>query len=155
MARPTMRDPHGRWSLLQLADAAGITHRRARDLTEAGYLPDDLHSRDILRARVADTLHDAVRPAGMTRAASAPLIKERNHQALDLTDELATSPTPTTDALLLITPTTATLNHKVLLAAATLEETTEPVLVIPVGRWDTELRTFLASLTTTPDRAAG
>jgi hypothetical protein len=155
VARPTMRDPHGRWSLLQLADAAGITHRRARDLTEAGYLPDDLHSTDILRARVADAIHDAVRPPGQTRTASAPHLKQRNLQALDHATHIATNPQPTPDALLLITPTTATLNLKVLLAAATLEDATQPVLVIPLGRWDTELRTFLATLTTTPIKAAG
>lgn len=150
VARHQMRSPEGRWSLLQLAEAAGITHRRARDLVEAGLLSgEDLRAIDVLRARLGATIIDAVRPSGQTRAASAPIIEARNREALHIATELALNPSSGPEALLVLTPTTVVLHRRSLSAVAALEDATEPSLVVPLGRWITEHRTLLASLTST------
>lgn len=144
MARPAMRDPSGRWSLAQVAAAAGLSRQTARTVVSAGYLnPEDLHYKDIALAKVAAALIDAPRPAGMNRHDAADAITKRNFEALTLARRLLDDPTPSRDAILRISATEAVFHKSPSRALADLEDLTEPALMLPLGAWVTELNSDL------------
>jgi hypothetical protein len=137
MARPAMRDPSGRWSLTQVAVAAGITRQTARTLASNNLLGDvtNLSSKDVLCARVAAHLLDAPRPLAMKPADARDAVIKRNFDALALTRRIIDNPTPPSGAVLLITPTTATLHESPFKLMADIEGVQVAVLLVPVGAW--------------------
>lgn len=148
MARPAMRDPSGRWSLTQIAAAAGLSRQTARTIATAGYLDTgDLRYRDIVLAKVAAACLEAPRPTTGTRTETHAAAHARNQEALRLTTRLLDDPHPPRDALLRISATEAVFHKSPSRALADLEDLTEPALMLPLGAW-------IADLTTTTTQAA-
>lgn len=155
MARHTMRSITGRWSLMQIAQAAGVSHRTARTVTDRGYLDSQrLQITDVLMLRVAAALLDAPRSSGLPRSGTTEDIERRNHDALTATRTLLTatrSPDPmrnVADTWLLITPTTAALEPDPFEVVRRLKGDPTSTLLLPVGRWVEELSALMASLAT-------
>lgn len=143
MARPVMRDLTGRWSLVQLAHEAGVTHRTARTIVASGYLdPNNLTLHDIVTLRVAAALLDSPRPTGEPRNTASPATTRRNNEALRLARQVARHTTPSKDARLVITPTTATLVDDPFDLVTILRRETDPALLLPLGEWAQELQTI-------------
>ena len=134
MARPAMRDITGRWSLVQVAAEAGVTHRTARTLATAGYLDaNNLRYRDIVMLRVAAAALDAPRPAGQTRTETHDTALARNFEALRLTRTVLDNPTPSREATLVLSPTKAALFEDPFKLMGHLRDLNTPTLLLPVG----------------------
>lgn len=133
MGRPAMRDPHGRWSLAQVAEHAGVTHRVARTCAQAGYVdPTGLQQQDVTVLKVAAALLDAPRPSG-PRTATSQAVTQRNQHALNLTRQMLDAPQH--DALLLVVPTTAHLASGLAVVGLLSQYQAEPILLLPIGQW--------------------
>lgn len=143
MARPAMRDPAGKWSLSQIATAAGITYRTARTLVSLDYLdPDSLGSRDIVRARIAAALLDAPRPAGLNRNEATAATAVRNQRALELTAQVSDS---NEEATLVVLPGEVHLAPKSMTVIRYIDEFSgQPMLLLPVGAWAVEATRAIA-----------
>lgn len=142
MARPVMRNTHGRWSLAQVAAEAGITPRTARTLVASGYLDlNRLGYKDVLSARVAATLLDAPLPAGQNRTEARDQTVARNFEALRLARTIIEDPAPTRDSLLAVLPTGVRLITNTMQAVGAVGDMgAQPLLLLPVGEWAHTLR---------------
>lgn len=152
MARPVMRNVHGRWSLTQVATEAGITHRTARTLIASGYLdPNSLGHRDVLCARVAAALLDAPPPVGQTRTEARDGTIARNFEAIRLARTLIDAPTSGRDVLLAVLPDGVRLVENPMQAFGVVGDMRDrPLLLLPIGEWAHLLRETVASEAATP-----
>lgn len=137
MARPAMRNVGSRWSLLQLAAAAGISHRTARTLVTAGYFnAEALDHRDIVPMRVAAALLDAPRPTGEPRQSPSDQTLRRNFAALSVVRTFVSDPTPKTETLLVVRPhDTRTVDNPMSAIGVLGDMGDQPMLVLPIGQW--------------------
>lgn len=133
MARPRMRPADGRWSLLQVAAAAGVTEKVARMCIARGLIAgDQLTAADIVPLKVAVALLRPPRPYG---AGPEKPTDRRDHHAVELAQQVVADP-DLREALLLVTPSDASLARNALEAASALHQgIDQSLLVLPVGRW--------------------
>lgn len=152
MARPVMRNAHGRWSLTQVATEAGITHRTARTLSASGYLDaNNLGYKDVLAARVAGALLDAPPPTGQTRTAARDRTIARNFEAIRLARTVIDAPTSGRDVLLAVLPDDVRLVENPMQAFGVVGDMrARPLLLLPVGEWAHLLRETVAAEAATP-----
>lgn len=136
-----MREPGGRWSLTQVATAAGVSHRTARTVATAGYItPENLTDKDVVLLRVAAALLDGPRPSGTPRNEAADALIQRNFEALRLTQLVLNDPAPNKDVRLAVLPQTARLAQDAFSLMGIIGDTkAEPLLLLPVGEWANEL----------------
>lgn len=147
MARPVMRNAHGRWSLTQVATEAGVTQRTSRTLVSSGYLDlNRLDYKDVLTARVAAALLDATPPAGQSRTQSRDRTIARNFEAIRLARTVIDAPTSGRDVLLAVLPEDVRLVENPMQAFGVVGDMRDrPLLLLPVGEWAHLLREAVAS----------
>lgn len=128
-----MADPEGRWSLRQVAHHAGVSHATARRVAQLGWVDqDNLTAHDVPFLRVAVAVLDAPAGAGQDRRTISPAVTARNTEAIRLCRDLQHKPDP--QAILVLSPTAATLTDPYDIARA-VAHTTDPLLIVPVGAW--------------------
>lgn len=130
-----------RWSLLRVCREAGLTEATGRAMVRLGHLnPADLDESDVVAARVAAAITGALPAPGTVRARNAPTeVSDRDALAVLRARRIASAGV-NPEAYLVLTTSTVRLATTTCEVAALLDACAgEPLMLLPIGAWVTEL----------------
>jgi hypothetical protein len=140
MARHAQRPADGRWSLLQVRTAAGVTEAIARSAHRSGLIDTTaLTGTDVVTLRVAAALLTAPTAFdGRSRTQQEEQVARRNRMAMFQAREMIQA--GARDGYLLVFPDEAmTAEDDLALIGVIRKRPTQAALVLPVGRWLAEM----------------